>query len=580
MFFLFFLLAGGLEWQHLPVEFKRQTFVKDPRHDITLFAHLRSPESALLHFVVLFGNKEKHFHNALSINPASLGKVARVTRDRGHEFGLALPLTTRDSHLWLPYTVGSTEFWASRPQYDGALSLDYFSGLWTAYDRFIIERTVLRLEHSLHDPPTSLARHKGRFSLQCDFFSNFSTVKHCLVLVQGPLVVNGVNITYPLRIDLTSPRSTLPQELYIRWAFGGEKEFLLSDDTGEILFLNSQFQWDLGSEFLIGVDLVHHFQRVEFQVHQGLFTLWYNHIYRPRQTWDWGAFAIALFVGAMVLMLGHWFCSPSYDVLVTVLQARARGKPSHQQPFAYSQVLCEVLACISSIVLWILSFAIEAPLERQLLLFFFSLAHFVMQLCLFGRNWAMVRGAWNYYYARGMLWWNGEERRPWDPEGYDALVKAANRHSYVLPVRFIIARNIVIQALLISNLLLIFNTTGEGNTLNLVFFVIFGLILTFSYAKQLYIGFIDLLAQHSLFVAPLYFFLLLACFVIYVIFLAFLIKTALVPFLQAINALFAYELILGYVLTLVALAIVAGLFLAFLPVLWYALRKKSTPGQY
>jgi len=192
----------------------------------------------------------------------------------------------------------------------------------------------------------------------------------------------------------------------------------------------------------------------------------------------------------------------------------------------------------------------------------------------------MVRGAWNYYYARGMLWWNGEERRPWDPEGYDALVKAANRHSYVLPVRFIIARNIVIQALLISNLLLIFNTTGEGNTLNLVFFVIFGLILTFSYAKQLYIGFIDLLAQHSLFVAPLYFFLLLACFVIYVIFLAFLIKTALVPFLQAINALFAYELILGYVLTLVALAIVAGLFLAFLPVLWYALRKKSTPGQY
>lgn len=565
------------------ISFKRQAFVADPAKHISLFLHARSPDSVLLHLLVVFVDADPRLHNALVLTPAALLKVDDVTYSH---FGHRLPVTSRGRLLSLPYSTASVEL---GPLVDGYLSLDYYTDLWTQFVGWRLEQNTLRLlAHAVHHDDDAYA---GHHVLQCTRWNATQSVKQCFVTLASTLRVNGVASHYGLRIDFGAARNLLPRALYARWLLGGERELRLSflryvgAQEEELIFLNEQFDYALGEgeEIVLGVDLLHYFQRVEYHVTSGRLSLSFNHVYRPRDDFTFGYFLLVLFVGLLLWSLFWFLVSPNFYVFLTVLQERAAGRSARTLAFPYYVAFHEAFATLCAVVLWFLTAFYggeswhRAPIhpheQRQLLLLAFSLFHALLMAGLLVVQRDLSWRAARYYVKRTEFFFTREERRLWNAEAYEALKRVAAQHDEPVRVADVILRALVLQGLLMSNLLFIVNYLSQEKPLFVSFYLIILLVLTYLYVRWLYVA--------ALYVArhrytdrrvPLgYLMVLVSCAVAFIAFLSLSFYAGFIAFFRAVNSTYPDAVLRGAAFAFVALTVVGALLLSvFKPLTQYA----------
>lgn len=556
------------------IVFKRLFFRKNVRKETSIYLRGKSPESILVHALIVFSDDVAHFHNALIFNPRSLEKYNKILHYSEFQFNNEVTLITKGREIQLQFSVAPwiSPFFNGSVHYDAVLLLDAYGALWNEYNTWIIERSRLILKKV--DPPWPLpedAREDftGLYQLWCDYSLS---LKQCHVKLPVNLEINDREYHgYGLVLDPGRSTNLLPQELMVRWIYHEEKEFLLTDDDGTTIFhINNQFQYSLNTEsddIVLGVDFIHWFQKVECNVEAGYYKLYFTHVYHTHDKFQLQAWIISIFIGTIIYGVIHfWITSPNYNIL----QALLEKKPYFLFPLRL--VSCEILSIVIAIVLWIMTLAFSEDLDnttfhyshsdhkrRRVLFLVFSIYHVLLNIVFLLWNWSLTKATFTYYYASAQYYRMSETDRKADPN-YTDLVRLVNTEESKIHPRYVITRNILINTIAATNLLLIFNYLSEHMRFYAIIMTLVSLIMVYYYTKMLVIGFLfmfiaakpsvkDLWRKYHHFVI-----LFWVNFLVYALFVGFSMPTTYYSLLNELNSMYS-DVILWVFTTFILLAV-------------------------
>jgi hypothetical protein len=581
-------ICGG----HSPERFvfQRQTYDADPRRQISVFINGQSSEALQLHAVLVFSWPRHSYHNALVLSRKSVVRFEGITRHS--EFGPHREINVISQHhlLRLQYDVaalnteerffGGVLPLGKRLDYDALLLLDYRSSLFNEVNTALFEQGRLTLLMSREDGPRDKGEFLGVFTIQCERHHRH---RHCEMPL-GNFLVNGrEGEATALVVDLDSPFNLLPPDLFTRWEFHGEKRIVLqsASDEDAHLLLNPRFHWRLNEHshtIVVGVDLLHHFQKVEYSPHRGSITVWHSWVYQEHETHEILKNVIYYVISTILTCLAYWITSPNYDVLASLLSLER--PPEGKFPFPYKLVLVELLSLLIAGVLWIVIVFTGGGMSdglmqhttwpvlmrRRLLIFALSLYHAVVSIVLFVKTRKLTRHAFRHYYyvvvyalftSVGAA--NYEERK-----------RLASAETEPAPVKLVLLRNLTCHTLANTNLLLILNYLSEEVTPYNVPIMVASLGLLFFYTKTLFTSLLYLasrgvpvrvtMRKEPLFTALL--FLSTAIFLAYTLLSAHLHHTF---FLLQLNGLFSERVVHQFVETALCLTAVGALLSVYAP---------------
>lgn len=554
------------------IAFKRLFFRKNLRKETSIYLRGHSPESILIHTLVVFSDDVGHFHNSLVLNPRTLEKYDKILHYSEFQFNNEILAITKGREILFQFSVAPwiSPFFNGSIHYDAVLLLDYYSALWNEYNTWIIERSRLILKKV--EPPWPSEQQedfRGLFHLWCD---RTKSLKKCHVKLPSSLFINDHEyFGYGLVLDPGRSDNLLPQELMVRWQFHEEKEFLLVDENDKtILHINNQFQYELNTEsddIVLGVDFVHWFQKVEHNVEAGYYKLYFSHVYHTHDKFQLQAWIISIFIGTIIYGVIHfWMTSPNYNIL----QALLEKKPYFLFPLRL--VSCEFLSIVIAIILWIMTLAFSEDVDhttfhyshsdhkrRRVLFLVFSVYHVVLNLVFLLWNWNLTKATFLYYYANAQYYRMSEEDRKSDPD-YTDLVRMVNIEEAKIHPRYVIVRNILINTIAATNLLLILNYLSEHMRVYFIIMTLVSLIMVYYYTKMLIIGFLfmfiyanpsfkDLWRKYHNFVI-----LFWINFIVYALFVAFSMPTTYYSLLNELNSMYS-DVILWVFTTFLLLAV-------------------------
>lgn len=551
------------------VSFKRQVFKANDRRETSIYARGHSSESIILHCLLIFSDEAYHFHNTLLFNPLRVGKYDKILHRSDFPFNNEFMLITKGVEFLVQYDIAPhySPYFSGTIDYDAVLSLDYFSSMWNEYNTFTIERsklTLLMLEPSQWNSDNR-EDFQGFYKLWCN--RNIS-LKYCHVVLKNDTlrINNHVYLNYNITIKPQQKFNLLPPDLFVYWQFHAEKELRIYDDADDdatmLLHLNGQFEYGLNeetNEIILGVDVMHYFQKIEYGVEAGYYKLFYAQVYHDNEMYATGKLIIAIFIGTILSTMFYWITSPNYDILFNLL----RGEMTFEYPVR--QVFSELLSIGIAIILWILTLVFAESYNnntvvyytnsyhKQRLLLYLSVSFYnVLLLSLyFIAQRRLLTGAWRYYY------------------NYARQMKAGKKQTVVVESRSVIGRNIAIICIMLCNLALILNYLSQEKVIYSFILIVLSLAFVYYYTKLLMISILYLI-QFSVGSDQVRFiFITLANTAVYLFFLGFSLETIYLAFLREVNSMYSESLLWDFVIIAICVVSLLAVCAVLLPMFKY-----------
>jgi hypothetical protein len=380
-----------------------------------------------------------------------------------------------------------------------------------------------------------------------------------------------------LVVDLDLGVNLLPLDLYNRWRFHGVHEFLVTEagpDGATVVLLNAQFQWQLNEEsedIVLGIDLVHYFQRLSYSAHRGRLLLWYSRVYAAHANFELSKQLIYWFISLILTCLSSWLASPNYDVLNAILARR------QSFDFPFQIVIVELVALVLAPLLWTLvlasgdawsnawaGFHHSTVLQREQLIFLLALYHWILALALYARAGTLVKQAFRhyYYYFKSFVTKRGRQ----DP----AL---AARETEPISVKLVLLRNLAGHTLMNTCLLLICNYLAEEKLSYNVPFIIASLALLFFYLKTLLSAAVYVAQQGGPLQEPLFSFLCLLSAAVFMVYGILSTHLNYIGVFLLLNGVYSTTVIHAAALVMLSFVGCAGILSVYLPVVKHASKR-------
>ena len=516
-----------------PLALNRVRMTKNPAKHCSVRFHGQTPELVLIHAILRFSSPINQYHNALLIEKGSLSKYRKILLESESKIAVSsrtvkktlLYLTVVDNtttdanddgvsdklyeiiHSAAMFGIGLS----STISYDGVLLLDEYSSIWSEYNIMVFSKSLLTLSYSM----------RGALSVENTEFSGVTRIAcdptydsdQCLVLSAstGLTVNQHLYPHYRLLIDLDSTANLLPIDLYLQWQAGGTNSLSirLPGDDDNYLFLNGEFDYDMHQSniILLGVDMIHHFPRVEYSVTKKAFQLYYadsvhNHYETQRSVKIFFVFLTLL----LLICLFRWGTSYNYQILSYIIHFPTYARRVHF--FAYKQIIFEVLAVIVAYIAIIVSFVVSEPVrtwtlfQQRKVLFTCTLLHnSVIALYLIFSHRESLRALYYYYFPlkqRGRCVVRNAQALPYAEVFADIVDRRLAHQLHCAVVRFYhdpviklytplsITRNLTFITLILFGLKLVFNFYTEAN--NIYLLLIVGLSFGHIYYQSKYIA--------------------------------------------------------------------------------------------
>lgn len=539
---------------------------------------------------------QRQYHNALLMNPRHVSRYTRVTGRQQQ-----LTVLSKGESIDMKYQVAlpNESFTATTSsEYDALLSLDYDSSIWNEYDTALFEQSLLTLKMSPEigdgdsngasikakrqfgdDEDQGLRDYLGTYRLNCEGGTYRGGHDECVVSLDG-LWINGAapeTTGRLLVVDLDSPVNLLPLDLFLRWQFHGEREFFLTAPAlgGELyLMLNRQFQYQLNEEsddIVLGLDLVHYFQRVSYSAHRGRLVLWYSRIYASNPNFQLSKSLIYWFISLILTCLASWLASPNYDVLDAVLARH------HTFGFPFQMVIVELTSLALAPLLWTLVLASgdawtnayglfrhSTVLQREQLIFFMALYHWILSLALVARGGELVKLSFRHYWH----YFGSFVRKP---GRYDKAL--AERETEIISVKAVLLRNLAGHALMETSFLMITNYLSEEKLIYNVPYIVASLALVFFYLKTLGTIVVYVAQQGGVRREPLFCLISALSAVAFFIFVGLGIHLNYVGIFLLLNAVYSTNVVKAATWMLLSFVAVAGVYSVYLPLTRHVNRK-------
>lgn len=469
---------------------------------MSIYARGHSTESVLLHILVVFTDDIHHFHNTLLFNPLRIEKYKKILHESDFAFNNEIMVMTKGRETIFQYDVAPLNheaFMGVVGNYDALISLDRYASLWSEYNAYVVERSLLTLRMSEPDEweKEDKKHYRGLYHLKCNDTISY---KRCHVSIgernrdlAGDLVVNGEGYhSLGLVINTGSSQNLLPYNLYLYWSKLKRKDLFIGGNAERhLLHLNTQFEYGINHEstdIVLGIDFLMFFQRVEFCGEAGHYKAWYSHIYDDNDGHEFQNFVMFFFEVVLLSVFFYWSTSPNYRILRYFL------KGAYYFDFPFRMLWWEFCMIIIGLILWLLVFlftdgvnpsgSLSNTEKRNLLFVLFSGFHMGLSLIYLIIQHPLVRDAYRYYYS---YWLYLTVSLPSD-RNYDSIIRRINSPTRSVEVAYVIVRNVILQNLIASNLLLVLNYLGEEKTAYLWLMVFVSIVLTYYYVKFIATG--------------------------------------------------------------------------------------------
>ncbi len=585
------------------LEFKQQVLYNraDRQRRISVFMSAQTGDAAQLHAQLVFSGA-RQYHQALLLNPRSLHKYTAVTSQERQ-----LTVLTKGRALDMDYQLGGANesFGGLTPEYDALLSLDRHSSVWREYDTALFEQNRLTLVSGAgtspaapvlglgaaatvnaksHPHPDDLLDFQGMYQLECTV-SGWGAHEECAVALDGLLINDGARPAGSrLLFDFDAHVNLLPLDLYLAWHEHGVREFWLTSASGDedfvLLRLNDQFQYELNEwsdDLVLGIDVLHYFQRVAYSAYWGRLTLWYSRIYAANATFELHKSLIYWLISLILTCLSAWIAAPNYDVLLAVLAQR------HSFEYSYQLVVVELVALVLAPILWLLIFLAGDPwsnawsgyhhsvvLRRELLIFSFALYHWLLSVLLFLRGTRLIKHTFQHYwyYFKSFVTTRGR---------YDK--ELAERETDPVSTKMVLARNLAGHTLMSTNLLLILNYLSEEKLIYCIPFIVASLALVFFYIKALFSAGAYIALQGGWREEPLFTMLNMLSAVVFIVYCVFTFSTHYTSIFEQLNSVYKPGFIRAWTLMLLAFTGCCGALAVYFPVVRRARKLASASSK-
>jgi hypothetical protein len=505
------------------ISFKRVRYIDDSQRSVAIFLYVQSGDMTFMNTKLVFTDENPHFHNTLMINPQSFHKYEKIARTSDFTFNNEIILGARGRRLLLQYDIASpynsSVYFSGSSNgqfYDAVILLDPYTSMWHEYNTLILEPLQVILRYENESLAVDNEDYAGRYQIQCN---RSVSRKYCQINHGGGgggdgLWINGVYYErYRVLIDPNQAINRLPSQLYMKWLYDDDhKRLSISvDNQSTLLMLNEQFIYELsdnteGEEdmIIIGVDLMHYFQKVHYNLASQQYTLYYTHIYSRYTDHLLHIFLITYFVTTIMFHLFDWYTYSNYSVFEYILVYRDRLERLKQFPFDINQIYDELSSVTISLIHIIMTMIFTDPVSsvhfsythttfqrRKILLYcyaFFNLLTAVTVLIM-TREYThrFLRYAYNWLvFTLGL--------DPRDQE-YDYIKKMASQDTFKMNTKYVLVRNLTLHNLISLNMLFIFNYMAEENAVYGLLFILFNLAFIF---WQVYYIHIDLLFLYRL----------------------------------------------------------------------------------
>lgn len=377
MLILVILLYCFLEIVSGDFVFNRVRLLKNTAKQSSIRLHSASPELRDLHVILQFSSPVNTQHNTLFIDQSSVVKYSKIMQEETQK----IVVLSRGNKKILSYLtlrnnasnedvdgdgyndrmfdlIQSIRFLgiagASDTTYDGVFLMDAYSAIWSQYNIAILTEYLLIFRYTVNGTlstreDTEVADYDGFTHLPCHV--SFDSDR-CLVTYQDFRVNNHSFPHYRIVIDFDSPQNFLPIDLYLMWQNKEEFNlFAIQLDTENWLYLNQHFQYELHQSniILLGVDVLHHFPRVEYSVTSRTLQLWYHseHIFHHDKH-ETVKILFVFFNTLLEIALFIWVTSYNYRILHYIIDFPSFARLTHF--FAFKQIWCEVLVIIVTLI--------------------------------------------------------------------------------------------------------------------------------------------------------------------------------------------------------------------------------------
>lgn len=426
--------------------------------------------------------------------------------------------------------------------------------------------------------------------------------------------------SYSLVIDLAETYNYLPSELYTRWlqlGQSGDIQLTIGQQQQQVLTLGSQYDFlvhdDAAQTIVVGADLLKFIPQLAYSTQSNVVSLAY-YAQMEGSFAAHEAVAIIFMFGNIVTLLCLFIIATSANAALMSYLIQFPLLSRRTFYFAYKQVFYELLAVAIAVVEWFLvgftgvsgAWPLGQPDQRVVLFLCVSIYHvlvLVLILCLEREPFKLALNRYlpRLYFAlyrntpQTMTKKQFEARRDRADEEanlpppktldekharecaatifadaggertkqrlYDHLVKNYHDPLCKLPFGLVLARNLSLYVIILSNLLLAYNYSAEFNSTYLLLCVAFSLVLYAYVGVYLVIGvlfvsrFTAPIRQNKLF--SLYWLVEAVGLVLFVVFVTI---TTLLPYFEAVNSGYADTIVLVFVLMILGLLAVAAVY--------------------
>lgn len=578
---MLFIAPAVCRHQTSGIVLKRQVFFTDALHRVSVTLSSETPSAALLNTLLIFApplHRGNHslYHNALIISPKKFDRYAVVSRHSEFTPHRHFTVVTKGRSLDLQYDVAPYNdlglFTSGTREYDAVLRLDRHSSVWNEFDTLLFEQSRVTLSMHRHGAPIEKQDFIGFYHMRCATHEHH----HCVVSLGGRRL-NGQLVHHHSRlvIDLDASYNLLPHDLFMRWQYHGEKELVVTDADGDetLVRLNGQFQYRLNhnsNDIVMGVDLLHYFQSVEFSLHRGSVVLWYSRIYDRNETYETHKWLIYWFISLILTCISCWYNSPTYDVLHAVI----RRRPLVDYP--YQLVIVDLVTLTLAPVLWILVFVSgdawqnavtgfphSVVMRRQLLIFSLGLYHLLLMVLLLARTGHLIKQCFRHYYHYFKSYFSAKV----DP----ALVA---READPISVKMVLMRNLAGHTLSVTNCLLIVNYVSEEQLLYNIPLVVASLCLLFYYVKIIFSSVVYVARNGGPRQAPLFTFIFMLSGAVFVVYCVLASYTHYTDFFMLLNSVFSEIDVRSFAVELQCFIATVALICVYSPLLRYVRKKQ------
>lgn len=539
------------------IAFKRQVFYNGDHREMSVYMRAHSSESIIIHCLLIFSDDIYYFHNTLRFSPTKVSKYEKILRRSDFPFNNELLVITKGFETLLQYDVALLPSYVEN-DYDAILSLDYFASLWNEYNTFIIERSRLTLRMIEPDQWNNNDKEDfmGFYKVWCD---RAISLKYCHVnLSSNQMSINDeLYNNYSLVINTQSNVNLLPPDLFVYWQFGAHKNLKISVGDEMIIELNTQFNYGINeqsSDIVLGVDIFHYFQKVEYGIEAGYYKLFYTTVYNDNDAYALHKLLITIFIGTILSTLFYWIMSPNYDIWYNLL----KGDTTFQYPVR--QVSFEILNIVVAFVLWIMTVVFTPTLtssafdyynsyHKQRMLLYIALSVFntiLLTLYLISQR-VLTLSTIQYCYTYATTW------------------KECDKTTRTVTAPSVIVRNIAILVIMACNLSFILNYLSEEKLIYAFPLVILALAIIFYYTKYIMISLIYIIIYNKASSQARFIFLTLANIMAFSFFLVFSMQTIFMAFFNEVNSMYSESLLWDFIITLTCVDILMGICSVMIP---------------